>query len=208
MKPSLDAWSSASESIAERRQNCESIRCEKPLMRPFCPDRTIVKQARGYIDVESSPAGGSVFRVYLPALEESATAASREPTADRSHRGGTETVLLVEDDPGVRVFAQRVLENHGYKVRAFGDPGAALEAATSDPNGFAALVTDIVMPTMSGPALAEKITTLRPDLPVLFMSGYEAGALPTGAPVPLSKPFGAGELARAVGAMFGRKNQV
>ena len=170
----------------------------------FFPD----KQARGYIDVDSRPVGGSVFRVYLPALEDSATAASREPTADRSHRGGTETVLLVEDDPGVRVFAQRVLENHGYKVRAFGDPGLALEAATSDPTGFDALVTDIVMPNMSGPALAEKMTTIRSDLPVLFMSGYEAGALPAGGPVPLSKPFGAGELATAVGALFGRKNQV
>jgi two-component system cell cycle sensor histidine kinase/response regulator CckA len=64
------------------------------------------------------------------------------------------------------------------------------------------------MPTMSGPALAEKMTTFRPELPVLFMSGYEAGALPPGAPVPLSKPFGAGELASAVGTLFGRKNQV
>jgi DNA-binding NtrC family response regulator len=137
-----------------------------------------------------------------------ATAASREPTADRSHRGGTETILLVEDDPGVRVFAQRVLENHGYKVRAFGDPGLALEAATSDPTGFDALVTDIVMPNMSGPALAEKMTTIRSDLPVLFMSGYEAGALPAGAPMPLSKPFGAGELATAVGTLFGRRNHV
>ena len=76
-----------------------------------------------------------------------------------------------------------MLENHDYKVRAFGDPGAALEAATEDPDCFDALVTDVVMPTTSGPALAEKISTLRPDLPVLFMSGYEAGALLAGAPV-------------------------
>jgi two-component system cell cycle sensor histidine kinase/response regulator CckA len=168
----------------------------------------IVKQARGYIDVDSRPGGGSAFRIYLPALEDAAEAVSREPAGAPSHGRGTETILLVEDDPGVRVFAQRVLEHHGYKVRAFGDPSAALEAATGDPDGVDALVTDIVMPTMSGPALAEKMATLRPGLPVLFMSGYEADALPVGAPVPLAKPFGAGELAKAVGMLFGRDDQV
>jgi two-component system cell cycle sensor histidine kinase/response regulator CckA len=164
----------------------------------------IVKQAHGYIDVESRPGGGSVFRVYIPALEGSTQALQREPATKRAPGRGTETILLVEDDPGVRLFAQRVLENNGYRVLAFVDPGGALEAAMSDPDGFDALVTDIVMPTMSGPALAERIASFRHELPVLFMSGYEAGALPVGSPAPLAKPFGAGDLAAAVGAMFGR----
>jgi DNA-binding NtrC family response regulator len=105
----------------------------------------------------------------------------------------------------VRGFARRVLEDHGYRVLDFGDPVAALEASTSDPTGFDALITDVVMPTMSGPDLAGRIATLRPDVPVLFMSGYEAGALPVGAPVPLAKPFGADDLAAAVGVMFGSR---
>jgi len=108
----------------------------------------------------------------------------------------------------VRLFARRVLQEHGHKVVALTEPGVALEAAIADPTRFDALVTDIVMPAMSGPALAERMTALRPDLPVLFISGYEAGSLPAGAPAPLAKPFGAEELAAAVGAMFGRNNQV
>jgi PAS domain S-box-containing protein len=168
----------------------------------------IVKQARGYIYVDSRPGGGSAFRIYLPALGADATAPPHEPAAERQPGRGTETIMLVEDDPGVRSFAQRVLETNGYRVRSFADSGVALEAATGDPYGFDALVTDIVMPAMSGPALAEKITTLRPRVPVLFISGYEAGALPEESPPPLAKPFDAGQLGAAVGRMFGRTSQV
>jgi hypothetical protein len=164
----------------------------------------IVKQAGGYIDVQSRPGGGSVFRIYLPALEDVAPASLLEPVAKRSNGGGTETILLVEDEPAVRLLAQRVLEAEGYRVLPFADPGVALNVAIGAPNGFDGLVTDIVMPSMSGPALAERIAAFRPELPVLFVSGYEAGALPIGAAPPLAKPFGTGELAAAVDAMFGR----
>ena len=164
----------------------------------------IVKQAEGYVDVESSPGGGSVFRVYLPALEGATPEARSKPAARQTRGGGTETILLVEDDAAVRLFAQRALEDHGYRVVAFGDPSAALEAVIGDPSSFDAVVTDVVMPTMSGPMLVERIVAIRPGLPAVFMSGYGGGALPVGAPPPLAKPFSARDIADAVGAMFGR----
>jgi two-component system, cell cycle sensor histidine kinase and response regulator CckA len=164
----------------------------------------IVKQAGGYVDVESLPGGGSVFRVYLPVLEGATPQPRIKPAADQARRDGTETILLVEDESAVRLFAQRVLEDHGYRVLAFGDPGFALDAAMGDRGGFDALVTDVVMPTMSGPTLAERISVLRPGLPVLFMSAYGGGVIPAGAPTPLAKPFTGSDLADAVGALFGR----
>ena len=164
----------------------------------------IVKQAGGYIDLESRPGGGSVFRGYLPATEGAAPRAEATHPADSARRGGHETVLLVEDEPAVRLFAQRVLQERGYRVFAFGDPSLALDFAIRDPTSYDALVTDVIMPTISGSKLAERIALVRPELPVLFMSGYEAGALPDGAPRPLAKPFSAQDLADAVAALFGR----
>ncbi len=164
----------------------------------------IVKQAEGYIDVESSPGEGSVFRVYLRALDVAPPEMRAKPAVGRAGRDGTETILLVEDETTVRVFAQRVLQDRGYRVLALGDPRLALDTARRDPGAFDALVTDVVMPAMSGPALAELVTELRPGLPILFMSGYGGSALPAGTPAPLAKPFSAPELADAVGALFGR----
>jgi CheY-like chemotaxis protein len=164
----------------------------------------IVKQADGYIDVQSRLGRGSVVSAYLPAFEGAASAAQVEHSAIPANRGGSETILLVEDEPAVRLFAQRVLQQHGYRVLAFGDPVVALDAAIRDPTSYDALVTDVIMPVLSGPTLAERITATRPGLPVLFMSGYEAGALPAGAPPPLAKPFSSRDLADAVGALFRR----
>jgi hypothetical protein len=89
-------------------------------------------------------------------------------------------------------------------VIAFGDPSLALDFAIRDPNSYDALVTDVIMPAISGSKLAERIALVRPDLPVLFMSGYEAGALPGAAPPPLAKPFSVQDLIDAVEALFGR----
>ena len=164
----------------------------------------IVKQAGGYIDVESQPGRGSIFRVYLPALDTTSAEAPAGPPIDQTSRRGSETILLVEDESAVRLFAQRVLQNHGYRVLAFGDPGLALESAVGDPSVCDALVTDVVMPAMSGPALAERINQLRPGLPILFMSGFGGSALPAGASMPLAKPFSGPELTDAVGALFER----
>ncbi|HEX7612141.1 MAG TPA: ATP-binding protein [Candidatus Limnocylindrales bacterium] len=167
----------------------------------------IVKQAGGYIDVETRPGGGSVFRIYSPAIEGAAPEALGEPAVDRAHGGGTETILLVEDEPAVRLFAQRVLERYGYRVIPFADPVVALDVAIHDPGAFDALVADVVMPAISGPNLAERITAVHPGLPVVFMSGYGAGALSAGAPRSLAKPFSASELADAVAVLFGRSGE-
>jgi signal transduction histidine kinase len=167
----------------------------------------IVKQANGYIDVESGPDTGSVFRIYLPALEVATPAARARFATDQVRSNGAETILLVEDEPAVRLFAQRVLVDAGYAVLAFADPKVALDAAIGNPGAFDALVTDVVMPTMSGPTLAERIAALRPGLPVLFMSGYGRDMVPASAPTPLVKPFTASDLAAAVGALFGRANK-
>jgi two-component system cell cycle sensor histidine kinase/response regulator CckA len=164
----------------------------------------IVKQAGGYIEVHSRLGGGSVFRAYFPAVEGNEPRMELAQPAGHSHRGTNQTILLVEDEPAVRLFAQRVLQGHGYRVLAFGDPREALDFATRDPTLYDAVVTDVIMPALSGSKLAERIALIRPELPVLFMSGYEAGALPDGAPTPLAKPFSAGELVDAVDNLFGR----
>ena len=164
----------------------------------------IVKQAGGYIDVETHPGAGSIFKIYLPTLEGATAEPRAKPATCPIRTDGTETVLLVEDDAAVRRFAQRVLQSSGYRVFAFGDPGAALKAVMADPGSFDALVADVVMPTMSGPNLAERIETVRPRLPALYISGYGAKPLLAGAPPRLAKPFSGGDLAEAVGALFGR----
>jgi PAS domain S-box-containing protein len=164
----------------------------------------IVKQAGGYIEAESAPGHGSTFRMFLPAVPPSRGAAdvATEPAHEQAH--GTETILLVEDEAGVRLFAQRALEAQGYHVCAFEDPAEALDAVMSDPMAFDALVTDVVMPGMSGGTLAERVRGLRARLPVLFMSGYAPGRLADRSAPRLAKPFNGAELAHAVGALFGR----
>jgi CheY-like chemotaxis protein len=164
----------------------------------------IVKQAGGYIDVESHPGAGTVFRIYLPALSGATPEARLRPGGGHVLARGTERVLLVEDDVAVRSFAQRALQRSGYRVSAFGDPGVALEFLMADPASFDALVTDVVLPTMSGPDLAERIELVRPGLPTLFISGYGSPGLLTEVADHLAKPFSGIALSEAVGALFGR----
>jgi two-component system, cell cycle sensor histidine kinase and response regulator CckA len=164
----------------------------------------IVKQANGAIYAESSLGQGTTFTIYLPAIQGTAAEGPAGPSVE-AQGGGTETILLVEDEAGVRAFAQRTLEQLGYRVVAFATPGEAIALARQQAHAFDALVTDVVMPQVSGPALADQLRELRPGLPVLLMSGHDAGRL-RGRPEPwLAKPFAGPELARAVGALFGRE---
>jgi two-component system cell cycle sensor histidine kinase/response regulator CckA len=153
----------------------------------------IVKQSEGYIDVESAPGQGTTFQVYLPHCDEVPDLCPPElPPAVPPRASGT--VLLVEDDDQVRDLARRILEQQGYTVLAEANGLAALTVLESHSGPIDALVTDVVMPGLSGPKLARRAVERRPGMPVLYLSGYADEALIRhGALLPgvhlLPKPF-------------------
>lgn len=161
----------------------------------------IVKQSEGYIWVYSELGRGTTFKVYLPRIDEQAAAHHEEVAA--SVPRGTETVLLVEDDSALRDLLRDVLEEHGYTVLATADGTHALETARGHAGRIDLLVTDVVMPGLAGPKVAEQITQVRPEVKVVYLSGYSEGAVATlgqlgpGA-VLLSKPFAADTLLRTI----------
>ncbi len=156
----------------------------------------IVKQSGGYIWVYSEPGIGTTFKIYLPRVDEdeAAAAVQQEANAAVSHRGAG-VVLLVEDEKGVRELTRQYLETSGYTVLEANDGHAALELAHQHEGTIHALITDVVMPGLSGRELSEQITKLRPEIRVLYMSGYtdqsafRNGMVDKGAEL-LQKPFG------------------
>jgi CheY-like chemotaxis protein len=114
---------------------------------------------------------GSTFQIYLSLIDEPADRPEPE-AAPASATGGSETILLVEDDEGVRDLAGDVLRMKGYTVLAAATPGEGLRICTEHAGPIELLVTDVIMPEMNGRALADRVTALRAGIKVLYMSGY------------------------------------
>ncbi|HET7538361.1 MAG TPA: PAS domain S-box protein [Polyangiaceae bacterium] len=161
----------------------------------------IVKQSEGDVQVRSKPGAGSAFTVYLPRRDARLSIApARRATGVET---GRETVLVVEDEDGLRALVERILLDAGYTVLAAENGAAALSLFEQRQGMVDLLLTDIVMPQMSGCQLAERMAQTRPSLKVLYMSGYtdqiidRYGPLQSGLEL-LSKPFTAADMSRKV----------
>jgi two-component system, cell cycle sensor histidine kinase and response regulator CckA len=168
----------------------------------------IVKQSGGYIWVYSELGHGTTFKVYLPLADEAAQVVpSVEPAAPTPR--GSETILVVEDEPAVRQLTRVLLERAGYCVIPAATAQEAIERFATARDQIDLVITDVVMPGASGPALLKYLTERRPNLKVLYMSGYADDAVPTlgrlekGA-LFLQKPFTGERLIKKVQEVLGR----
>jgi CheY-like chemotaxis protein len=165
----------------------------------------IVKQSGGYIWVYSEPGQGALFKVYLPRAPEEADAVSA-PTSALIPEGAGRSILVVDDEPAVLDVIERTLTARGFDVLVARTPAAALAIASDTSRQIDALVTDVVMPGMSGGELASAIRAIR-KIPVLLMSGYTGDAtsrrgIPSEGTEILEKPFAATALATRIAGLM------
>jgi PAS domain S-box-containing protein len=168
-----------------------------------------VKQNHGFIDVYSEPGQGTTFKIYLPRHAAKSVPLAEAGPAQAEARG-SETILLVEDEPAILSVATKTLERLGYRVLAAGTPGEAIRLAREHRGRIDLLMTDVVMPEMNGRDLARNLQSLYPDIRRLFMSGYTAnviahqGVLDPGVHF-LQKPFSAQDLGAKVREALGER---
>jgi len=157
----------------------------------------IIKQSGGYIWVQSELGKGTTFQIYLPrvaAIGEPVVAQVAAATETRAVEPGTETILVVEDEANLRYLARQYLEKQGYKVIEAADGAVAMQIAVAHEGVIHLLLTDVIMPGMNGRELAQRISEIRPNVKVLYMSGYTEnvvghnGMLDAGVRL-LQKPF-------------------
>ncbi|MDP2646234.1 MAG: response regulator [Desulfobacterales bacterium] len=169
----------------------------------------IVKQNNGVIWVHSAPGQGATFKIYLPAVKEAAAPEVKEQV-DVRQLGGSETLLIVEDDHALRNLARQVLEKHGYRILTAENGEDALRISKAHAGPIHLMLTDVVMPKMSGKETAARLQPLYPRMKVLYMSGYPQeiiapkGVLASGVNF-IKKPFRPQELAQKVRKVLDRK---
>jgi CheY-like chemotaxis protein len=147
----------------------------------------IVRQCEGQVTVFSQPNCGTIFEIYLPRVNEPVT----EPVIKRSSKG-SETILLVDDEEGVRKLVSAVLKTNGYEVMEAANGGAALAIYEKNAHKVNMVLTDIVMPQMNGFELGRELSSRTPGLKILYMSGYRDNAFGANGEAPrafLHKPF-------------------
>jgi CheY-like chemotaxis protein len=165
----------------------------------------IVEQSGGYVEVDSEVGRGTIFKIYLPRMQ-AAPADSGKPEAVPA-MGGKEMVLVVEDQPEVRRYAAAALRAYGYQVIETASADEALLVCEREGERIALILTDVVMPGLSGRELADRLKERRPGIKVLFMSGYtddtmvHHGVLEKDAEF-IQKPFSPDELAIKVRGMM------
>jgi len=172
----------------------------------------IVKQTEGFVFVDSNPGRGAVFEIYLPRYQGADASSGARPDAVESSASkdltGSGTVLLVEDEDPVRKFSSRALRNKGYEVIEADSGEAALDFIRNAAEKIDLLITDVVMPRLDGPGLVREVRNIRPDIKVIFISGYAEDAfrqrLDSDSGIDfLSKPFSLKQLAAKVKDVIG-----
>ena len=170
----------------------------------------IVRQLRGHIDVTSTPGQGSSFDVYLPQIQNPPACPSTEP--DNIPPGGTERLMVIDDNGPVLELLEEVFNEKGYRVTAFLDPSKALEAYRTAPGEVDLVITDMTMPGMTGMDLAKKIFAVNPKVPIILCTGYserihKSKVIAMGIRELFMKPLDINELAAAVRQMLDSRNR-
>jgi CheY-like chemotaxis protein len=169
-----------------------------------------VKQNRGSIEVCSEPGRGTTFKIYLPRIVD--TPDRQDRPAEEAPAAGTETVVLVEDEEIVKTLAEKVLQRRGYTVHSFANGDEALAAIRRLPEPVHLLVTDVILPGVNGKVLAETVRSIRPEIKVLFTSGYTEsiiahhGVLDEGIEF-IGKPYTPAALAKKVREVLDRPHR-